>query len=62
MSGGLLDGGEHAGGRRELEVVGLRGNDTCSAAWVGTVDSGTGAAFLAVLAAVREAGLVKRGR
>ena len=40
----------------------MNGNDACSAARVGMVDSGTGAAFLAVLAAVREAGLVERGR
>ena len=56
------DGGEHVGGRRGLEVVWLNGNGACSAARVGMVDSGMGAAFLAVLAAVREAGLVERGR
>ena len=39
----------------------MHGNSVCSAARVGMVDSGTGAAFLAVLAAVREAGLVERG-
>ena len=53
------DGGVHAGGRRGLEVVGLRGNGACSAARVGMVDSGTGAAVLEV---VCEAGLVERGR
>src|SRR4051812_11974225 len=52
------DGGEHAGGRRGLEVVESRGNGACSATHVG---SGTVAAFLAVLAAVCEAGLVERG-
>ena len=56
------DGGEHVGGRRGLEVVWLNGNGACSAAHVGMVDSGTGAAFLAVLVAVCEAGLVERGR
>ena len=56
------DGGEHVGGQRGLEVVWLNGNGACSAEWFGTVDSGTGAAFLAVLAAVCEEGLVERGR
>ena len=56
------DGGEHANGRRGLEVVGLRGNGVCSAAHVAMVDSGTGAAFLAVLGIVCDAGLVERGR
>ena len=56
------DGGLHAGGRRGLEVVGLHGNGACSAAHVSMVDSGTGAAFLAVLVAVYEEGLVERGR
>src|SRR3954469_1865758 len=51
------DGGGHVGGRRGLEVVWLNGNGACSAARVGMVDSGTGAAFLAVLAVVCEAGL-----
>ena len=56
------DDGVQAGGRRGLEVVGLRGNGACSAACVGMVDSGTGVAFLAVLCVVFELGLVKRGR
>ena len=56
------DGGVYAGGRRGLEVVGLRGNGACSAVHVGMVDSGTGAAFLAVLVVVFELGLVERGR
>src|SRR3954470_14062065 len=56
------DGGEHVGGRQGLEVVGLRGNGACSTAHVGMVDSGTGAAFLAVLVIVGDAGLVERRR
>ena len=56
------DGGVHAGGRRGLEVVGLPGNGACSTVRVGMVDSGTGAAFLAVLVAVFELGLVERER
>ena len=56
------DGGEHVGGRRGLEVVGLRGSGACSAAHVGMVDSSMGAAFLAVLGIVCEEGLVERGR
>ena len=50
------------GRRQGLEVVGLRGNGACSAVHISMVDSGTGAAFLAVLVAVCEAGLVERGR
>src|SRR3954469_2755930 len=56
------DGGEHAGGRRGIEVVVLRGNGACSAVHVSMVDSGMGAVFLAVLVAVCGAGLVERGR
>ena len=56
------DGGEHAGRRRGIEVVWSRGNGACSAAHVGMVVSGTGAAFLAVLVIVFEAGLVERRR
>ena len=56
------DGGVHAGGRRGLEVVGWRGNGACSAVRVGMVDSSAGAAFLVVLVAIFELGLVERGR
>ena len=52
------DGGEHVGRRRGHEVVWLNGNVACSAARVGMVNSGTGAVFLVVLAAVCEGGLV----
>src|SRR4051812_12309253 len=54
------DGGEHVGRRRGLEVVWLNGNGACSATRVGMFDSGTGAAFLAVLAVVCEVGMVER--
>ena len=40
----------------------MNGNDACSAARVGMVDSGAGTAFLAVLVSVLELGLVERGR
>ena len=56
------DGGEHGGGRRGLEVVGLSGNGACTGVRVGMVDSGASAAFLAVLVSVLELGLVERGR